>query len=158
MASQYRPSGPCPFGTRAATKREYFTQAAGYAGHSLIVTWLLVHQNRWGRGSAILSYKSGVGNRRGIPGHFSSSPCPQQPLTFSLSMPCEFSPTRRDCLILISIDSLFDMDGTLVCPSFNKFSYPFSWLTDQLNCGHRRRMGELRRYLPWFERARNPSS
>jgi len=73
-------------------------------------------------------------------------------------MPCELSPTHHDILTLTCIDSLFDMDGTLVRLSFNKASYPLSRLIDKLNCGDRRCMGELRRYLPWFERARDPRS
>jgi hypothetical protein len=73
-------------------------------------------------------------------------------------MPCEPCLTRCDRLILICIDSLFDMDGTLVRLLFYKVPYPLSWRTDKLNCGDRRRMGELRRYLPWFERARDPHS
>ena len=69
----------------------------------------------------VLSHKRGVGNRRDYyPDHFPSALCPQQPLTFSRSMPCELSPTRGDCLILICTDSLFDMDGTLVYLSLNK--------------------------------------
>ena len=57
--------------------------------------------------------------------------------TFSLSTPCK-PPPLTTAVQLHMISSLFDMDGTLVCLSFNQASHPLSQLTDKLDCGNRR--------------------